>query len=124
LATVVPTPKQRSLLDSKIAKAKGEKGGSQTKKNKALIKAIRQIVINMADGSKKPSFSEVWAFLESYNSHSPYNTEIEGCEDLFVDGDTLFWTDFTQNGITKSLAKRSLERYVREAKQKSFKARN
>lgn len=121
LATVVPTPKQRTALDSKNAKTRGKKGGSQPKKNKALAEVILSIIRDMGGVDAKTSFKAVWEHLESHKSFSPYETESEGCDRLYVDGDTLYWTDNFQDGMTISLKKRSLEPYIKKAKQEIYK---
>jgi len=122
LATVAPTPKQRTMLDSKNAQTKGKKGGSRPKKNKALQEVILSIVRDMVGAGEKTSIKAVWEHLASHESFCPHETGSEGCDHLYVDGDTLFWTDYSQDGITESKKKRSLEPYIKKAKQKLSKS--
>jgi hypothetical protein len=117
LSTVAPTPKQNLNLDSRYAqKVRGKKGGSRAKKNQALQEVIVCIVKMVVAEGEKPSASAVWRYLERFESYSTHNTGVENCEELFVDGDELFWTD--KRGEARSIKKRSLDTYIAEAKER------
>lgn len=91
------------------------KGGSRSKQNPWLLKAIRRIVDMLNEDGIPPTSTAIWNWLcDNAQLDNPYEFDppIPGCDDLYVDGDTLYFKD--QEGNVRIRNRRTLERYLAE----------
>lgn len=100
---------------STLNKDAAKKGGSRSKYNKGLQSFMNQLSAKFAETGKTftlPTFND-W-LLEVANKGS-YETGIPDFEDLDLVEDTLYWVN--RRGDTRSLKVRSLQPYIKRAKQ-------
>ena len=83
--------------------------------NPWLRKAMKRIADMLTKDGIPPTSSAIWDWLcDNAQPNSPYEFEppIPGCDELYVDGDTLSFTD--QKGNVQTRRRRTLERYLPE----------
>ena len=93
------------------------KGGQKSRRNPWLQEAITRIVDMLETDETRTSLPAVWDWLcENAPPGGAYAFEppISGCDLLYVEGDKLSFAD--QEGNRQTLARRSLERYIRKSK--------
>lgn len=101
-----------------LTQADRSRGGRQRKYNSGLQEAICQIREEIEKEGNRLTLSTLIDWLErnvvEYHSYS-FQPEIPDCHDLYLDGDELSWVD--RNGIGKHIKLKTLERYIRRAKE-------
>ena len=111
-----------------LTKGHAKKGGSRSKHNEALQKAINIIQAEILATGKKLTAStfKEWFREQRARSWKEYSSEvtpysfvppIPDCDELYIDGKKLVWKD--QEGKWRDCSLRSLERYFRKANAQS-----
>lgn len=106
------------------ASSNGKEGGKKKKHNEALQEAINLIddslrscgVSHITNGTFRAWFDEVGATSKDGSVATPYefSPPIPRCDELYIDGNTLTWTD--NEGKKKAISLSSLQPYFRRAK--------
>ncbi len=96
----------------------GREGGRQPKHKQGLQEAVNEIVSRLRQAGIKPTAKTLLHYVRE-NAPSALDEglqlNISKCDDMYVDGDTLNWKD--RLGGDRSITKRSLDRYVKRARQ-------
>lgn len=107
---------------SALAKGRGltnddcREGGKRRKYNRALQEAINRVHQKVGGDRKTLTLSALKNWFDTNSSDDePYSFEppIPDCDDLYIDGQKLVWTN--RRGRESDLTLRSVERYVRRA---------
>ena len=92
------------------------KGGKRRKYNQALQDAIARLRQQIGDDGKTmtlPTLKDWFRQNASYEEPFSFEPPIPNCDELYIDGEKLVWTD--RDGRERALGLRSLERYIRRA---------